>query len=172
VEVLNESKSLIQNYLIGLLIEAAIVATLNSTLLLLIGIDYAVMIGIICALLNFIPYVGGLIASVMTMIFALVTKSPFAAVLVLGAHLLVQLIDNNFIVPKIVASKVRINALASIIVVLIGGQLAGVPGMFLSIPITAIVKVICDRVESWKPIGFLLGDTMPPLGKSIFKVDD
>ncbi len=71
------------------------------------------------------------------------------------------MIDNNLIVPKIVASKVKINALASIVVVLIGGAIWGVAGMFLSLPIIAIFKVIFDRIESLKPLGFLIGDTMP-----------
>jgi predicted PurR-regulated permease PerM len=170
VDVLNESKSLIQNYLIGLLIEAAIVASLDAFTLILIGIDYAILIGIVCALLNVIPYIGGIVAVVLTMIFALVTKSPLAAILVMIAHFIVQLIDDNFLVPKIVGSKVKINALAAILVVLIGGELYGVTGMFLSIPVTAIVKVICDRIEKLKPIGFLLGDTIPSFGKKVFNI--
>lgn len=84
------------------------------------------------------------------------------------AYIIIQLIDNNFVVPMIVASKVKINALISIIVVLIGGAIWGIPGMFLSIPLTAIVKVVFDRIESLKPWGFLLGDTIPPIGKTIF----
>jgi predicted PurR-regulated permease PerM len=98
---------------------------------------------------------------------ALTTQSLGAAVAVLILYLAVQLVDNNFLVPKIVASKVKINALISIIVVLIGGAIWGVGGMFLSIPLTAIIKVICDRVEPLKPLGFLLGDTMPEIGKNI-----
>ncbi|HZK07783.1 MAG TPA: AI-2E family transporter [Bacteroidales bacterium] len=71
------------------------------------------------------------------------------------------MIDNNYIVPKIVASKVKVNALVSIIVILAFGALWGIPGMFVSIPLTAIVKVIFDQIDSLKPWGFLLGDTMP-----------
>ena len=67
---------------------------------------------------------------------------------VVGVFLLVQFIDNNVLVPFIVASKVRINALVSIVGVLIGGALAGMSGMFLSIPAIAILKIIFDRVES------------------------
>ena len=66
------------------------------------------------------------------------------------------------------ASKVRINALVSIIVILAGGSLWGVPGMFLSIPLIAILKIICDQIEVLQPWGFLLGDTMPAM--SIFKI--
>ena len=170
VEVLDESKIMIQSYLVGLMIEAAIVAGLNSACLLVLGVDYAIMLGIICALLNLIPYIGGIIAALLTTMFAIVTKTPATALLVLVANLLVQVIDNNFIVPKVVGSKVKINALASILVVLVGGQLYGIPGMFLSIPVTAILKVICDRIETLKPLGLLLGDSMPTLGETVFNI--
>jgi predicted PurR-regulated permease PerM len=78
-----------------------------------------------------------------------------------GVYLLIQFIDNNLLVPRIVASKVRINALISIVTVLIGGALWGVAGMFLSIPFIAIFKIIFDNVESLKPYGMLLGDELP-----------
>ena len=74
---------------------------------------------------------------------------------------IIQFIDNNFIIPKIVASRVQINAFVSVIVVLIGGALWGLSGMFLSIPITAIIKVILDHINSLKPWGFLLGNSFP-----------
>ena len=167
--VLTSTKRLTQNYLIGLLIEAALVATLNSVALLLLGIKYAVVIGIIGAILNVIPYLGGIVAVALPMIVALVTKdSAWYAVYVLIAYYLIQLFDNNFIIPKIVASKVKINALVSIIVVFLFGALWGISGMFLSIPLTAIIKVIFDNIDSLKPWGFLLGDTMPPI--KIFKI--
>lgn len=163
-EVLAETKSLIQNYIVGLAIEFTMVATLNSIALVIIGIEYAVLLGIVGALLNVIPYIGGVIAIGLTVLVALATKSPAGALWVLVAHLVVQFIDNNFILPKIVASKVRINALVSILVVLIGGALWGVPGMFLSIPLTAIIKVIFDRIDQLKPFGFLLGDNQHEFG--------
>lgn len=167
VDVLNQTKTLIQGYLVGLLAEAGIVAALNATGLFILGIDYALLIGVIGALLNMIPYIGGLIAIALPMLLALATKEPVYALYVMMSYLIVQFIDNNFIVPKIVASKVKINALVSIVVVLIGGALWGVSGMFLSLPLTAIVKVIFDRVESLAPFGFLLGDTMPQIGKNL-----
>ncbi len=170
VEVLTETKALIQRYLFGLLIEAALVAALNSIALLFLGIPYAILIGVIGALLNVIPYIGGVVAVALPMLLALVVKQPVDALYVLIAYLVVQLIDNNFFVPKIVASKVKINALVSIIVVLVGNALWGVPGMFLSIPLTAIIKVIFDRVGPLQPIGFLLGDNQPDLTQEIFVV--
>ncbi|MES1217267.1 MAG: AI-2E family transporter, partial [Bacteroidota bacterium] len=167
-EVLLETKTLIQSYLVGLLLEAVLVATLNSIGLLIIGIDYAILLGVIGALLNIIPYIGGVIAIALPMLIAFATKAPIDALWVLIVYLVVQFIDNNFFVPKIVASKVKINALVSIIVVLIGGALWGIPGMFLSIPLTAIIKVVFDRIEPLKPFGFLLGDNQPDLTKTIF----
>ncbi|MES2513705.1 MAG: AI-2E family transporter [Bacteroidota bacterium] len=166
-DVLMQTKTLIQSYLTGLLLEALLVATLNSVGLLIIGVDYAILLGIIGAILNLIPYIGGIIAIALPMIMAITTQSGGAALAVLGLYIVVQLLDNNFFVPMIVASKVKVNALVSIVVVLIGGALWGVGGMFLSIPLTAIVKVICDRVPSLKPMGFLLGDTMPQIGDRI-----
>jgi predicted PurR-regulated permease PerM len=165
-KMVTQIKNVIQQYLIGLVFEAGIMAVLNTSALLIIGIEYAFLLGIISALVNVIPYIGGIVGVALPMIVALATESSaWYAVYVLAAFYVIQLIDNNFIVPKIVASKVKINALFSIIVVFAGNALWGIPGMFLSIPILAIIKLICDNIEPLKPWGFLLGDTMPPLIK-------
>ena len=167
-EVLQQSKKLIQSYLIGLLIEAAIIATLNSIGLFMLGIQYALLLGIVGAMLNIIPYIGGVIAIALPVLIALLTKSPVYALAVIVIYFIIQIIDNNFLVPRIVASKVKLNALVSIIVVFISAALWGVAGMFLALPLTAITKVIFDRVEPLKPWGFLLGDNLPPIGKIFF----
>ena len=165
-EIVTQTKTVIQRYLIGLTIETVIVAVLNSAGLFILGIDYAIMIGIIGALLNLIPYIGGLVAVALPMIVALVTKeSMWYPIYVLAIYYFIQIIDNNYIVPYVVSSKVKINALFSIIVVIVGNALWGISGMFLSIPLIAIVKLIFDHIEPLKPWGFLLGDTMPPLLK-------
>jgi predicted PurR-regulated permease PerM len=165
-QVVSQIKKVIQSYLIGLIIEASIMAGLEITALLILGIEYAVLLGIIGALLNVIPYIGGIVAVVLPMIVALATKSsPVYALYILIIYYFIQLLDNNYLVPIIVASKVKINALFSVIVVLAGSALWGIPGMFLSIPLLAIVKLICDNIEQLKPWGFLLGDTMPPILK-------
>jgi predicted PurR-regulated permease PerM len=165
-EIVTQIKTVIQRYLVGLVIEAVLVAILNSTALLILGIDYAILLGIIGAMLNVIPYIGGLVAVALPMMIALATKSTaWYAIYVMLSYYFIQLIDNNYIVPKIVASKVKINALFSIIVVLAGNALWGIPGMFLSLPLLAIVKLIFDHIEPLKPWGFLLGDTMPSLLK-------
>jgi len=171
-EIVSQIKTVIQRYLIGLIIEAGIVAALNTAALLILGIEYALLLGLIGAFLNIIPYIGGIVAVALPMIVALVTKdSAWYAVYVLVIYYIIQLVDNNYIVPKIVASKVKLNALFSLMVVIAGNALWGIPGMFISIPLLAIVKLVCDHVEPLKPWGFLLGDTMPPLIriKSIFR---
>lgn len=170
-KILSLTKNIIQRYLLALLLEAAIIAILNSIGLLIIGLKYAVILGIIRALLNIIPYLGGLIAIVLYMIIALVTKDSISYVFyVLVLYTVIQLIDNNLIVPKLVGSKVKINALVAIVVVVIGGALWGIGGMFLSIPLVAIVKVIFDHIDGLKPWGFLLGDTMPSIIKLKLKL--
>jgi predicted PurR-regulated permease PerM len=161
-EVLIETRGIIQSYLTGLMIEVVIVSTLATISLLILDIDYAFLLGIIAGLFNMIPYIGGIVGVALPMSIALLTKDdPIYALWIMIAYLIIQFIDNNIIVPKIVAAKVKVNALISVIVVVVGGALWGIPGMFLSIPLTAIVKVICDRIEPLKPYGYLLGDTMP-----------
>jgi len=165
-EIITQTKTVIQRYLMGLVIEAVLVAGMDISALLLLGIDYAILLGILGALLNVIPYIGGIVAVALPMMIALVTKSSvWYALYVLAAYYGIQLIDNNFIVIKIVASKVKINALFSIIVVLVGNALWGIPGMFLSLPLLAIVKVVFDHIDPLKPWGLLLGDTMPSILK-------
>jgi predicted PurR-regulated permease PerM len=164
--IVTETKTVIQRYLLGLVIEITIIGILEIATLLILGIDYAILLGVIGALLNLIPYIGGLVAVALPMIVALVTKeSGWSAIYVLIIYYIIQLIDNNYLVPKIVASKVKINALFSIIAILVGNAIWGIPGMFLSIPLLAIVKLICDHIEPLKPWGLLLGDTMPALLK-------
>lgn len=161
-EVLVVGKKMIQSYLVGLLIEIIIMSVLNSVGLMILGIEYAILLGIIGALLNVIPYIGGVVSTALPMLVALVTKDSLASpLLVLGVYLLIQFIDNNFLIPLVVASRVKINALISIVVVLIFGAMFGIGGMFLAIPLTAIIKIIFDRIESMKPYGLLFGIEVP-----------
>jgi len=161
-EVMTEGNKMIQSYLVGLVLEIIIMSVLNSVGLLILGIEYAILLGIIGALLNVIPYIGGVVSTALPMLVAIVTQDSFISpLLVLGVYLLIQFIDNNFIIPLVVASRVKINALVSIIVVLIFGALFGISGMFIAIPLTAIVKIIFDRIEPMKPYGLLIGIEIP-----------
>ncbi len=167
--ILTDSKSMVQSYLMGLMIESLIVSTLNTIGLLIIGVEFAMLLGIVSGLLNIIPYIGGVVAVLLPMVVALATQSASAAGWVLLLYVVVQFFDNYYIMPYVVASKVKINALASIVAVLSGAAIWGVPGMFLSIPLIAIIKVILDRVDRLKPYGFLLGDTIPTIQNNFFK---
>jgi AI-2 transport protein TqsA len=161
-EILQETKGAVQSYIVGLMIEMTIIATLNSTALLILGVPYALLLGVVGAILNLIPYIGGLIAIALPVLISFITKDGYTTpLLIIGAYMLIQFVDNNIIVPRVVSSKVSVNALISILVVLLGGMLWGVSGMFLSIPFVAVFKIIFDRIDELKPWGKLLGDTMP-----------
>jgi len=169
-EVLSNSKNVIQHYLVGLFFEMIIMAVLNSAALLLLGIDYAIILGILAAVLHIIPNSGGCVATTLPIFIAFVTKDSLVyPLLVFVLTIIIQFIDNNYIVPRIVASRVQINGLISVIGVLIGGAIWGLSGMFLSIPLIAILKVIFDHIESLKPWGFLLGNIVPTTTKYRFK---
>ncbi len=169
--VLSQTKQAIQSYMSGLLIEALVVAVMNCIALMLLGIDYAILVGIICALLNMLPYIGGIIGIMIPVLIATITKDGYTTQLwVVAAYLVIQFIDNNLLMPYIVSSKVKINALMSIIIILLGGALWGISGMFLSVPFIGILKVIFDRVPELKPWGKLFGteETTKKMGRKKF----
>lgn len=160
--VLTQTKGAIQSYMFGLLLEAIVVAIMNAVALLLIGVPYAILLGVIGAILNVLPYIGGIIAIALPVIIATITKDGYQAqLLIIVAYSIIQFIDNHFLVPYIVSSKVKINALISIVIVLMGGALWGISGMFLSIPFIGVLKIIFDRIPELKPWGKLLGDEVP-----------
>ncbi|MDP2058486.1 MAG: AI-2E family transporter [Flavobacteriaceae bacterium] len=165
-EILIETKGIVQSYLVGLFFEFIILAVLNTGGLLILGIPYAVLLGILGAFLNVIPYVGGVVTMLLFMAVALITQSPIYVFYVLALYSVIQFIDNNYIVPKIVGSKVKLNALISVIAVIAGAALWGLPGMLLSIPLIAILKLILDRIDYLKPWGFLLGENEVKVKKS------
>lgn len=161
-EVLKEVKTSVQSYIMGLLLEMVIVSAMNCTALLILGVRSAVLIGVIGGILNMVPYLGGLIAISLPVLMVTVTTDGYTTQLaVIGCYLVIQFIDNNILMTRIVSSKVQINALISIMIVLMGGALWGLPGMFLSIPFIAVLKIIFDRVDGLKPWGLLLSDTVP-----------
>jgi predicted PurR-regulated permease PerM len=162
-EVMTETKTIVNSYMVGLMIEMAIVAAINSAGFLIIGINYAIFLGVFAAILNLVPYIGMLIATLFCMLITLTSSKDMTDIIWVGVILIVvQFIDNNIIMPRVVSSKVKVNALVSIIGVVIGGSLAGVSGMFLSIPAIAFLKTIFERVDETKPWGMLLGDDTAP----------
>jgi predicted PurR-regulated permease PerM len=161
--VLRQGRVAIQNYMYGLLIEGLIVATLNAVALICLGVPYAILMAILGAILNVLPFFGGILAALLPMIMATITKDGIhTQVGIAISYMVIQFIDNHFLIPYIVSSKVKINALISIIVVLLGGAVWGFSGMFLSIPIIGILKIIFDRIPEMKPWGRLLGSEVEP----------
>jgi predicted PurR-regulated permease PerM len=157
--ILNQLYKVQQNYLLGLVSVMIIVGLLNSIGLLCLGIDYPFFFGFLCALLLLIPYVGILIGSLLPALVALATKDSYwYAVGVIAVFGFIQFIEGNYITPKITGSKVSLNALVSILVIILFSMLWGIPGMILALPITASLKVVFDHTEKFKPIGFLLGE--------------
>jgi predicted PurR-regulated permease PerM len=148
-----------QQYLSGVLIVIVILSVLNSVGLLIIGVRQAIFLGCLAGLLNIIPYIGVLIGSLLPILIALLTKDGLGpAIAVAGVFAFNQFLENNFLTPNIVGGKVKINPLASIIALLIGGSLWGVAGMILFIPFLGIAKIIFDNIEGLRPYGYLIGD--------------
>lgn len=159
VDVLHESQSTILQYVTGLLIELAIVFSLNATGFLIFGIKYPVFLALVAALLNIVPFIGMLVANIFCILVTLISSENIHDIFIVAGVLGgVQIIDNNMLMPLVVGNKIRINALAIITGVMIGGALAGIPGMFLAIPGIALMKVIFERVKQLKPWATLLGD--------------
>ena len=170
-EVIHETEIIIKSYLIGLLIQITYITILLGGILLVIGIKHAILIGAIFAILNLIPYVGALVGNIIGVLLTLSSSQqlwPIFAVLITIAF--VQFLDNNILMPRIVGSKVKINALATIVGVIVSGALAGIAGMFLSLPVIAVLKIIFDRTENMQQWGVLLGDERPTKSPMQFPV--
>lgn len=161
-EILFQIKTAVQSYIVGLLFEMVAVSVLTTVGLYLIGVEYFILLGIITGILNLVPYIGILFAGVLSIVVSLSGSTDLSIVLgVIVVNIIVQFIDNNILVPMFVNSKVQINAFVSIVGIIVGNVLGGITGMFLAIPIIAIIKVIFDRIDSLEPWGYLLGDDIP-----------
>jgi len=157
-EIVQEIQYVVKRYLIGLVVQMCIVATMTFIVLSVIGVKYNLMLALITGLFNVLPYVG-IFSSIL--IIALITFATSTATNVLFVVLglwAVHLIDSNFVVPKIVGSKVKVNSLFAMLAIITGELLWGISGMFLAIPVLAIMKIVFDRIYELKPWGFLLGE--------------
>jgi len=158
-DIIEQVQYIIRKYIIGLFIEMVIVAAAVSIIFWIFGIKYAFLLGLITGLFNIIPYIGIFTALLISTLITFATATVVSKViLVIVTLVVIHLIDSNILLPMIVGSKVRINALITVLGVIIGEMIWGIPGMFLSIPVIAVLKIIFDRVESLKPWGIILGD--------------
>lgn len=161
-DILSQIKVSINNYIVSLIIEMIVVSVLTSLGLWIIGVKYFVLLGLITGILNLIPYIGIFVAGVITVLASLTGSGEISVILgILIVNVIVQFIDNNLLVPLIINSKVEINAFVSIMGIIVGGAAAGIAGMFLAIPLLAILKIIFDRIDSLSAWGYLMGNHVP-----------
>ena len=158
VEVFRSMQLVGERYLLGVVMVIFIVGCLNSVGLWVIGIEHALLFGFIAATLTIIPYIGTLIGASLPMIYAFVTYDSLGMAFTIAVFFWsVQLLESNLITPKIVGGHLQINALTSIMSIVIGAMVWGIPGMILFLPLTAMFKVVCSEVPLLKPMGMLMG---------------
>ena len=159
LHTMDSIQTVVQAYIQGLLTVIVVVSVLNGIGLLLLGVKFAVFFAVFASVLAVIPYIGIMVGSAIPALVTLVeTGSPGKAAAVVGVFMFVQFLEGNFITPMITGSKVSINPMAAIIALILGGELWGTPGMILSIPLVAVLKVVFDASKATEPWGFLLGD--------------
>jgi predicted PurR-regulated permease PerM len=156
-DIVENIQSILRQYILGLLLEMIIVACVACTIFWIIGIKYAALLGIIVGLFNIIPYLGIFTALFLSVLITFATGPISNAIEVGVSVIVIHAVDSNILLPTVVGSKVRLNALITFLGIILGEMIWGLSGMFLSIPILAIFKIIFDRVESMKPWGYLLG---------------
>jgi len=156
--VFSKTQFVIRGYIVGLLIEMIIVAAAYATVFLLLGVKYALLLAVIGAILNIVPYLGVIITAALTALITLTTNSPGTVVWSVISIIIIHMIDSNILSPRIIGSRVKINALASIIGVITGSALWGLPGTFMAMPIIAIMKVVFEEIEPLRPFAILIGD--------------
>jgi len=156
---IKDLRKVIQNYIIGMGKVMVILAIMNAAVLLGLGVKHAIFFAAFAAILNIIPYLGPFLGAILPTIYAFLTMDGlFYPIGVLLAFQIIQLIESNFLTPKIVGSNVNLNAFITFIGLLVGASIWGVIGMVLIIPTLAVLRKIFELSESSKPYAFLLGE--------------
>ncbi|HSI76948.1 MAG TPA: AI-2E family transporter [Lunatimonas sp.] len=157
-----DSGKIIHQYLIGMVKVTGIVTILSGTFFYFMDIKYYLLFALFISVMNLIPYIGVIISSFLVIVYVFLTSDTlFYPLLTLGVLWGIQVLENNLITPIVVGSKVRVNVLAVVLGILVGGSIWGVSGMVLSIPLVGILKITLDRIPSLTPYGYLLGDDFP-----------
>ncbi|MFZ6051628.1 AI-2E family transporter [Halocola ammonii] len=157
--LVDDIKDSVRDYLKGMSIVILIIAALNTTGLLIIGIDYAILLGVFSALLTVIPYVGVVIGALIPIFVAFITKdSLIYPVAVVGLYSLVQFLEGNLITPRILGNTVHLNPLIIILGLVMAGYLAGIPGMIIAVPVLAIIKIAFEHSRTFSSVATLLGE--------------
>jgi predicted PurR-regulated permease PerM len=159
-KILTESLSVSQHYLFGRLILILFLAILYSIGLYFSGVQQAILISVLAALLSLLPFIGNVLGYFLALGMALI--SGVGAYGVIGVTItfsITQFVETYILEPYIVGNKVHINPVFTVVVVVLGGMVWGITGMFLAIPVLGIVKVVLDRIPAMEPFGYLLGET-------------
>lgn len=152
-----------ENYMSGVAIVVSILMVVNSLALYMIGLDYAIFLGVVAALCNFIPYFGTILGYSFPLLFSLLTEnSPEHVVGIIIVFIIVQFTENNILTPNIVGSNVKLNPFVIIISLIIGSIVWGVAGMLVVVPTIAVLKIYFERDEATKPYAYLLGVSASP----------
>ena len=158
-DTLEKMGLVIKGYLFGQLLDIVIIGTANSIVLYFVGVGYPIVLGFIISVLCIIPYLGMIVGSLVAVLVAFMTTNtswqPLTAFISLW---IIHIIDSNLVSPLVIGSRVSLNPLMAIFVLFLFGELWGLPGLFLALPLTAITKVIFDTVPGLKAYGFLLGE--------------
>jgi len=158
-EIILETIQEYYKFIKGMLAVYLIVGILNSIGLAIIGVPYPFLFGFTASILTFIPYIGIMVSSLLPITVAWITfNSIWYPIGVIAVFSLVQVLEAYIIFPYAVGSRLKINTLAILIMVIAGGILWGAAGMILFIPFISILKLLADRTESLKPLSLLLSD--------------
>ncbi len=145
-------------YVSGVTIVVIILAIVHSAVLSVIGIKFAIILGVISACFSFIPYFGTVVSGIVPVTFALLAQDdPYLALAVIIYYIIITLIDHNILTPGIVGGKVHLNPFITILSIIIGATIWGIPGMIIVVPFMAVFKIICDNIDSLNPVGYILG---------------
>lgn len=146
----NDTNEIFFKFLSSQLIDAVVVGVLTTIAMSVMGIKYAPLLGFIIGLFNIIPYVGAIIAVIIAAIITLITGGLVQAIWMLVVIIILQQIDANIINPKIVGDNLKISPLVVIFAITIGGAYFGMWGIFLSVPISAVFKILVEDYIKYK----------------------
>ena len=158
-QLIDSAANVSQQYLLGIFKMILLLWIMYGIGFSVIGVENALFFAILCGMLEIVPYVGNITGTVLTVVVAGLHGANLSMlggiVLVYGV---IQLIQGWILEPFILGPQVKINPLFTIFALVIGELIWGIPGIILAIPITAIFKIICDRIEPLKPYGYLIGE--------------
>lgn len=159
IEILREISKVSARYMGGVIAVVTVLCFLNSLGLWIIGVRFAIALGIISALFNFIPYFGTLLGGLVPFLFALlVENNPGLAFRVVILFIIIQFIENNILTPNIVGGNVKVNPFFIITGLVAASIIWGIPGMLLIVPFLAIIRIVFSHIDSMRPYAFLLGE--------------